>query len=57
VVLELALIVGVTGIIRRPDSQKEKLSYFAAVLLTTGTILVSLGAGIAHKLDAKRCQA
>jgi hypothetical protein len=46
VVLELALIVGVTGIIRKPDSQKEKLSYFAAVLLITGTILVSLGAAL-----------
>jgi hypothetical protein len=44
VVLELALIVGVSGIIRRPDSQKQKLSYFAAILLITGTILVSLGA-------------
>jgi len=46
VVLELALIVGVTGIIRKPDSQKEKLSYFAAILLITGTVLVSLGAAL-----------
>jgi hypothetical protein len=46
VVLELALIVGVSGIIRRPDSQKQKLSYFAAALLIAGTVLVSLGAAL-----------
>jgi hypothetical protein len=46
VVLELALISGLTGIIRKPDSQKRRLSYFAAVLLIVGTVLVSLGAAL-----------
>jgi hypothetical protein len=46
VVLEVALIFGVSGIIRKPDSQKRKLSYFAAVLLIVGTVLVSLGAAL-----------
>ena len=46
VVLELALIAGLSGIIRRPNSQKRSLSYFAAVLLIVGTVLVSLGAAL-----------
>lgn len=46
VVLELALIFGVSGIIRKPDSEKRRLSHVAAVLLIAGTILVSLGAAL-----------
>jgi hypothetical protein len=45
-VLELALIAGLSGIIRKPDSQKRRLSYFAAILLIVGTVLVSLGAAL-----------
>ena len=43
-VLELALITGISGIIRRSESQKKMLSHSSAVLLIVGTILVSLGA-------------
>ena len=46
IVLELALIFGVSGIIRKPDSEKRRLSHVAAVLLIAGTILVSLGAAL-----------
>lgn len=46
VVLELALIVGVSGIIRRPESQKRALSHFSAILLVIGTFLVSLAAAL-----------
>lgn len=46
VVLELALIVGVSGIIRRFDSQKRILSHCSAILLILGTILVSIGAAL-----------
>jgi len=46
VVLESALIAGMSGIIRKPDSQKRTLSYFAAILLIVGTVLVSLGAAL-----------
>jgi hypothetical protein len=46
VVLELALIAGVSGIIRGQDSQKRLLSHSSAVLLIFGTVLVSLGAAL-----------
>jgi hypothetical protein len=44
VVLELAMITGITGIIRRSEASKRKLSHSSAILLIAGTILVSLGA-------------
>jgi len=46
VVLELALVAGLSGIIRQPNSQKRGLSYFSAILLIVGTVLVSLGAAL-----------
>ena len=45
-VLELALIVGVTGLIQRNEHRKRTLSHLSAVLLVAGTILVSLGAAL-----------
>jgi hypothetical protein len=46
IVLELALVAGISGIIRRTDSQKRMLSHISAALLIVGTILVSLGAAL-----------
>jgi len=46
VVLELALVTGVSGLIRRRESQKRMLSHTSAILLILGTVLVSLGAAI-----------
>ena len=45
-VLELALIFGVSGLIRKTDSQKRRLSHLAAILIIVGTLLVSLGAAL-----------
>ena len=44
VVLELAMVTGITGIIRRSETTKRKLTHSSAILLIAGTILVSLGA-------------
>jgi hypothetical protein len=46
VVLELALVAGISGLIRRRESQKRMLSHTSAILLILGTVLVSLGAAI-----------
>ena len=46
VVIELAMIVGISGLVRREEHQKRMLSHLAAALLIAGTILVSLGAVI-----------
>lgn len=46
VVLELALVAGISGIISRGDSQKKNLSHVSAILLILGTVLVSLGAAL-----------
>ena len=43
VVLELALITGISGIIRRAETQKRTLSHSSAILLIVGTILLSIG--------------
>jgi hypothetical protein len=52
VVLEFEMIIGITGIIRRSEASKRKLSRSSAILLIAGTILVSLGA--AHS-EQKKC--
>ncbi|MGI0091695.1 MAG: hypothetical protein ACREBS_08300 [Nitrososphaerales archaeon] len=41
-----SLIVDISGIIRRRDSQKRTLSHFSAIFLIVGTVLVSLGASL-----------
>ena len=46
VVVELAMIVGIAGLIRRDEVQKRELSHTAAFLLVVGTILVGIGAAI-----------
>ena len=46
VVLEFALVVGITGLVQRRESRKRMLSHISALLLIVGTILVSLGAAI-----------
>jgi len=46
VVIELALIVGISGLIRRNESQKRMFSHVAATLLVAGAILLGLGAAI-----------
>jgi len=45
-VLELALVAGIAGLIRRRESQKRMLSHTSALLLILGTILVSIGAAL-----------
>ena len=46
VVLELALVAGISGLIRRRESQKRTLSLVSEVLLIAGTILLSRGAAL-----------
>jgi len=43
-VVELAMIIGIAGLIRRDEAQKRRLSHGAAVLLILGTVLVGIGA-------------
>jgi len=45
-VVELAMIIGIAGLIRRDEVQKRKLAHVAAVLLILGTVLVGIGAAI-----------
>jgi hypothetical protein len=45
-VIELALIAGIAGLIRRNESQKKLLSHVAAALLVAGALLLGLGAAI-----------
>jgi len=46
VVLELALVAGVSGLIQRRENLKRILSVVSAALLIVGTILVSIGAAL-----------
>jgi len=46
VVIELALVAGVSGLIKRNESQKKMFSHTAAALLVAGAILLGLGAAI-----------
>ena len=46
IVLEFALVAGISGLIQRIESRKKTLSHLSAVFLIAGTILVSLGAAI-----------
>jgi len=45
-VIELALIAGIVGLIRRNESQKRRFSHVAAILLVAGAILLGFGAVI-----------
>ncbi|MGA2664184.1 MAG: hypothetical protein ABSF83_04495 [Nitrososphaerales archaeon] len=45
-VVELAMIIGIAGLLRRDETLKRRLSHGAAVLLILGTVLVGVGAAI-----------
>jgi len=45
-VIELALVAGISGLIRRNEPQKRTFSHAAAGLLVAGAILLGLGAAI-----------
>ena len=45
-VIELALIAGVSALIRGNESHKKTFAHIAAALLVTGAVLLGLGAAI-----------
>ncbi len=44
--VELAMIIGIAGLVRREEVQKRQLAHVSAVLLILGTVLVGIGAAI-----------